>query len=84
MNKGDPRVDSDRDGSRNVGAAQYGPGGAYNQHGSGLTGNNHGTHGPVGGFATGGPAPNTAGPHKSDMVSSTHSSLRAFVDRLSS
>ena len=27
MNKADPRVDSDMDGSRNMGAAQYGPGG---------------------------------------------------------
>lgn len=75
MNKGDPRVDSDRDGSRNVGTAQYGPGGAHNQHSSGLTGNNHGS-----GFATGGPAPNTAGPHKSDMVSSSHSFLRVVVN----
>ncbi|KAE9988548.1 hypothetical protein Vi05172_g9880 [Venturia inaequalis] len=143
LNSMDPRVDSDRDGSKNLGASQYGPGGVHTQHssgltgtnhgttGSGLTGNNHssgltgnnhssglignnhssgltgnnhssgltgnnhssgltgnnhssgltgnnhssgvtgtshGTHGPVGGALTGGPAPNTSGPHKSDML----------------
>jgi len=35
-NKADPRVDSDRDGSRNLGAASYGPGGAHT--GTGVTG----------------------------------------------
>jgi hypothetical protein len=72
LNKADPRVDSDRDGSRNAGASQYGPG-AHNTHGttgSGLTGatGTHGTHhGHTGGLGSG-PAPNTAGPHKSDML----------------
>jgi len=38
-NKADPRIDSDRDGSRIPGAA--GHSGVSNTHGSGLTGNNH-------------------------------------------
>jgi hypothetical protein len=40
LNKTDPRVDSDFDGSRNAGAAQYGAG-AHNT--SGTTGGNFGT-----------------------------------------
>jgi len=80
LNKADPRVDSDRDGSRNAGASQYGPGShnTYDTTGTGLTGShgntssgltgNHGAHtGHVGGVGSG-PAPNTAGPHKSDML----------------
>lgn len=52
----DPRVDSDLDGSRNLGA--YGttgttaPGGGY----------------AAAGLASTGPAPHTAGPHKSDLM----------------
>lgn len=42
LNKLDPRVDSDRDGSTNAGIAQYGPGGAVNNNtgtaGTGLAG----------------------------------------------
>ena len=48
LNKLDPRVDSDRDGSANLGAAQTGPG-AYNNTNSGTTGTygsstSYGTH----------------------------------------
>jgi len=61
-NKVDPRVDSDRDGSRNAGASSYGPGGnqTSSHTGAGLTGTgaHTGTH-------TGS---NTAGPHNSDML----------------
>ncbi|KAF2397373.1 hypothetical protein EJ06DRAFT_457368, partial [Trichodelitschia bisporula] len=42
-NKLDPRVDSDRDGSRNAGAAAYGPGGHQTAGGYGTTGYT-GTH----------------------------------------
>jgi len=42
LNKLDPRVDSDADGSRNMGAAEYGAG--ANRTGGGLTGNSN-THG---------------------------------------
>jgi len=58
-NKVDPRVDSDRDGSGNMGAAAYGPGshqhsGAAGGHTTGLTGS--------------GPAATTAGPHSSNLA----------------
>jgi len=52
-NKADPRVDSDRDGSRNLGAANYGPGGHNTGHTTGLTGQHHTT---------------TAGPHDSNLA----------------
>ena len=75
-NKLDPRVDSDNDGSRNLGGAQYGAG-AHQTHGttgSGLTGNNHGTIGAgtglTGGYgaSTGGHGYSTnAGPHDSNL-----------------
>ena len=57
-NKADPRVDSDRDHRAAPGS-------------TGVTGNNYGTTGTTGSSGlTGnpGPAPNTAGPHKSDML----------------
>lgn len=57
-NKADPRVDSDRDHRGAPGS-------------TGVTGNNYGTTGTTGSSGlTGnpGPAPNTAGPHKSDML----------------
>jgi hypothetical protein len=63
-NKLDPRVDSDRDGSRNMGAASYGPGGAvnpntstYGNQSSGLTGTGVG-----GGYST------NEGPHNSNLA----------------
>ncbi|KHN96928.1 uncharacterized protein MAM_05037 [Metarhizium album ARSEF 1941] len=106
-NKADPRVDSDRDYSRNLGANPHGSAttgthgshadttGTHGTHGThagaaGTTTGAHGTHGTHGthagaaGTTTGahgthdtlagttgsgpGPAPNTAGPHKSDML----------------
>jgi hypothetical protein len=74
-NKVDPRVDSDRDGSRNLGASS-GTGydnSSYGNTGSGLTGSTHTGAGHTGGSGLtdhhlDGPAPNTAGPHKSDML----------------
>lgn len=52
MNKADPRVDSDRDGSRNMGATGTGYGSSTTGTGSGLTGS-HST---------------TSGPHSSNMM----------------
>lgn len=77
-NAADPRVDSDRDGSRTAG----GLGSSGNAFGSSNTGNTfgsssmtgtHGTHGTSTGthglHSSGpGPADNTAGPHSSDMA----------------
>jgi len=60
MNKADPRIDSDRDGSHNIGNQSHGNTGLTGTHG------NTGNHG-IGG-TSGGPAPNTAGPHSSDMM----------------
>jgi hypothetical protein len=60
-NKVDPRVDSDRDGSGNFGAAAYGPG--AHQHGGAVGGTNY-----QGGMGGNGPAPSTAGPHKSNLA----------------
>ena len=67
-NAADPRIDSDLDNRRNVGTAGHGTTGA------GLTGAHH-TPGTTGQHTTGhpagtatGPAPHTAGPHKSDMM----------------
>ena len=54
-NKADPRVDSDRDHRAAPGS-------------TGVTGNNYGTTGSSGLTGNPGPAPNTAGPHKSDML----------------
>merc|ERR1711964_123728 len=84
MNSADPRVDSDRDGSRNMGAASntgYGSStaGTHGTHGTtgthggiGSTGT-HGTHGGVGSTGVGatpgsGNTNKTAGPHNSDML----------------
>lgn len=61
-NKMDPRVDSDRDGSRNMGAATghgagYGSGTTGSGYGSGTTGSGYGTSG--------------AGPHSSNLGNKT-------------
>jgi len=65
-NKLDPRVDSDRDGSRNAGAAAYGPGGAK----TGFTGQHGNTGNTFGQSHTGiGPGTSTnAGPHDSNLA----------------
>jgi hypothetical protein len=74
----DPRVDSDRDGSHNTGTfgttghsgvqTGYGVGGAgSNTSGTTGYGSNTANTGAYGSSGPG-PAPNTAGPHKSDMV----------------
>jgi hypothetical protein len=60
LNKADPRVDSDRDGSRNMGASNYGPGATS----GGLTGS-HQTTGAGYGSTT---SSNTAGPHSSNLA----------------
>ncbi|KAK0611274.1 hypothetical protein B0T14DRAFT_530071 [Immersiella caudata] len=78
----DPRVDSDRDGRGSMGTASsgyphdgmvqnqgnYGSGGAYGQPVGGA--GQHGGYGvgAMSGGALPGPAPNTAGPHKSDLM----------------
>ncbi|POR33062.1 Uncharacterized protein TPAR_06740 [Tolypocladium paradoxum] len=86
-NAADPRIDSDRDGSRNMGAPHSGPhAGTYTgthtgtgahagTHAGAHTGAHAGTHagttgttGAIGGTHAPGPAPNTAGPHKSDLL----------------
>jgi hypothetical protein len=78
-NKADPRVDSDLDGSRNMGARGTGTTGTHtgSTHTAGTSAapltnsgstthpTSHGTHQPV---ISSGPAPNTAGPHKSDIM----------------
>ena len=58
LNKIDPRVDSDRDGSRNLGAATYGPGALHGStHDTGYSGSTSaGTH------------HTTSGPHNSDTL----------------
>jgi len=66
-NAADPRVDSDRDASRTVGntygsSGTHGTTGAHNTHGT-----SHGTS-HIGGSHAPGPAPHTAGPHKSDAM----------------
>lgn len=62
-NAADPRVDSDLD-SRNIGAGQTGhTTGTSTIGGAGTTGQITGSNN-----LTSGPAPNTAGPHKSDMM----------------
>lgn len=71
----DPRVDSDRDASRNAGAAYNTGAGAGNTFGTGMGGAGYtssttGTNVAATGLGQSGPgpAPNTAGPHKSDMI----------------
>jgi len=67
LNKADPRVDSDADGSRNMGAATYGPGGSN----TGNSGTAEGNTGIVGGGTgtTGGISHSTnAGPHDSNLA----------------
>jgi hypothetical protein len=74
-NKLDPRVDSDADGSSNLGAASYGPGGAANTAGTYGAGQNtygtaggvgQNTYGATGGVGTG--ATGTVGPHSSNLA----------------
>jgi len=71
MNKMDPRVDSDVDGSRNAGlASNTGYSGTAGGTGTGITGGAGAGHHHHHGNTLPGPAPNTAGPHKSDMMNS--------------
>lgn len=64
-NAADPRVDSDRDGSQNAGAA-------HNTHstttGSGLTGNTHSSHTTGSGLTGNNPQSTNAGPHSSNAA----------------
>ncbi|KAK0649551.1 hypothetical protein B0T16DRAFT_410301 [Cercophora newfieldiana] len=61
----DPRVDSDRDGRGGMYAGQSGSGYPHD----GTTGAGYGQHAMSGAVPSGpGPAPNTAGPHKSDLM----------------
>ncbi|KAI0813369.1 hypothetical protein GGR55DRAFT_677013 [Xylaria sp. FL0064] len=69
-NAADPRVDSDRDASRTVGNT-YGS--------SGTHGTTHPTSQLGGNFAPG-PAPNTAGPHKSDALNKADPRVDSDLD----
>jgi len=66
-NAADPRIDSDHDGSRNLGAAQHN---SAHTSGLGATGGNHGTTGGLGTTGTtGGISQSTnAGPHNSNLA----------------
>jgi hypothetical protein len=83
LNKADPRVDSDRDGSRNAGAANYGPGAT---HSGTHTGTHAGTHTAGGGITSGtGTTATNNGPHNSNLlnkadprVDSDHDGSRNF------
>jgi len=86
LNKADPRVDSDRDGSRNYGAAT-GATGASAYSSTGATHGTHGTHGTTGLTGTHGahhagpgPAPNTAGPHGNDMLNKVDPRVDSDLD----
>ncbi|KAI1350992.1 hypothetical protein F5Y01DRAFT_284331 [Xylaria sp. FL0043] len=78
-NAADPRVDSDRDASRTVGNT-YGSSGTHGTTGA------HGTHGTthptsqIGGNFAPGPAPNTAGPHKSDALNKADPRVDSDLD----
>ncbi|KAI8672616.1 hypothetical protein LRP88_02872 [Fusarium phalaenopsidis] len=79
-NAADPRIDSDLDGSRKLG--NRGAGAGTTNYGS-STGT-HGTQGTSLGGAGGaygtGPAPNTAGPHKSDMMNKADPRVDSDLD----
>ena len=78
-NAADPRVDSDRDASRTDGNA-YGSSGIHGTTGAhGTHGTTHGTH-PLGGNYAPGPAPNTAGPHKSDALNKADPRVDSDLD----
>merc|ERR1711881_23733 len=81
-NAADPRVDSDRDGSHQLGNRGVGAGAGTTNYGS-STGT-HGTQGTSMGGAGGaygtGPAPNTAGPHKSDMLNKADPRVDSNLD----
>ncbi|RSL52610.1 hypothetical protein CEP54_010823 [Fusarium duplospermum] len=85
-NAADPRVDSDLDGSRKLGNRGVGAdttnyGSSTGTYGSSGT---HGTQGTSMGGAGGaygtGPAPNTAGPHKSDMMNKADPRVDSDLD----
>ncbi|KAK5987171.1 hypothetical protein PT974_11289 [Cladobotryum mycophilum] len=82
-NAADPRVDSDRDNSRNMGVhsgtGTHGTGThGTGTHGAGTTGFSGSTAGGAGGAS--GPAPNTAGPHKSDMLNKVDPRVDSDLD----
>ncbi|OAA42093.1 ATG5 protein [Metarhizium rileyi] len=111
-NKVDPRIDSDRDHSRNLGAnphgtatagttigtgthgthATHGTTGTHDTHGThgthagttgmgGVTGTTAGTHGIHNTAGSGpGPAPNTAGPYKSDLMNKADPRVDSDLD----
>ncbi|KAI0526687.1 hypothetical protein F5B22DRAFT_641826 [Xylaria bambusicola] len=78
-NAADPRVDSDRDASRTVGNT-YGSSGTHGTTGAhGTHGATHGTH-QLGGNYAPGPAPHTAGPHKSDAMNKADPRVDSDLD----
>ncbi|KAK5629150.1 hypothetical protein RRF57_004865 [Xylaria bambusicola] len=81
-NKMDPRIDSDRSGQRmgNTAGDYYGSSGTHGTTGAhGTHGATHGTH-QLGGNYAPGPAPNTAGPHKSDALNKADPRVDSDLD----
>ncbi|KAI1178122.1 hypothetical protein F4777DRAFT_144739 [Nemania sp. FL0916] len=91
-NAADPRVDSDRDASRTVGntygsSGTAGTTGAHGtqgtHHGTSQLGGTQGTHhgtSQLGGTHAPGPAPHTAGPHKSDLLNKADPRVDSDLD----
>ncbi|KAL8376199.1 hypothetical protein RB595_007349 [Gaeumannomyces hyphopodioides] len=91
-NKADPRVDSDRDGRAGLGgttgatgtygSSTTGTTGAYGSSTTGMTGTGRTTGATSGltGHTGPGPAPNTAGPHKSDMMNKADPRVDSDLD----
>ncbi|UPL00531.1 hypothetical protein LCI18_011465 [Fusarium solani-melongenae] len=83
-NAADPRVDSDLDGSRKLGNRGAGAGAGAGTTNYGSSTGTHGTQGTSLGGAGGsygtGPAPNTAGPHKSDMMNKADPRVDSDLD----
>jgi len=81
-NKADPRVDSDRYGAQGntAGAGGYGTG-QYGEHTTGHHTTGHHTTGGLGGSTVGsGTAPNTAGPHNSDLLNKVDPRVDSDLD----
>ncbi|KAL8288627.1 hypothetical protein RB597_000641 [Gaeumannomyces tritici] len=80
-NKADPRVDSDRDGRAGLGGTT-GTYGSSTAGTTGMTGTGRTTGATSGltGHTGPGPAPNTAGPHKSDMMNKVDPRIDSDLD----
>src|SRR5690606_41691667 len=80
-NKLDPRVDSDRDGRATHGNTTTGTHGTHNNNRSSTAGAT-GTHTGAGAHGSNlpGPAPNTAGPHKKDILNKLDPKVDSDMD----